>query len=297
MKVVRQSLRLASTAAVAAATAALLGALAGCRCGDVELVAEFPKGQGALEESFRLVTWNVRKGLDPRLRHDLLGLVQKEQPDLLLVQEGTADLLRESPLGGFFGKGWRYPWPKGDAVGVMSFSRVRPLEKEVVATRHREFFMTAPKEALLTKYALPGGESLLIANIHALCFERWSLGHYRAQFEDLQKKLAAHDGPLILGGDLNTWNPRRLAIVEEVARSLGLEEVSAFPQTRTTGDRGSAIANWVCGVDSMLPLDRIYLRGLEVEALSVLEEYRSSDHLPLFVVLRPSRAVLAQRLP
>ncbi len=281
--------------------AVLLAALAiasGCRCPEVCLAAPFPESEGSLGPTLRLVTWNVQKGLNPNLKSDLERLVATERPDLLLVQEGKADLLPGSALGGLFGKGWTYPWPRGTAFGVMSFSRVAPSSSELVPTRHRELLVTAPKETLLTRYRLVDGRSLLVANIHALCFERFGTRHFRAQLEDLRQRLSSHDGPMILCGDFNTWNPPRVAAVAAIARSLGLEELSAFPPKRTTGDRGSSFLNWLCGVDTSLPLDRIFQRGLGVESLSVLEEYRSSDHVGLAAVLRlePRRAHFSRRV-
>ncbi len=258
----------------------------GCRNHGIDLVVPFPEGRDSLGPTVRLVTWNIHKGLDPDLRADLASLVEGERPDILLIQEGKADISPGGGLGGLFGKGWRYPWPGGKTVGVMTFSSAAPVESELLSSRHRELLVTAPKEALITRYCLQDGRSLLVANLHAICFERWGSRKFRAQLEAIGSRLAAHDGPIILAGDFNTWNRRRLEAVDRLARSLDLEEVSGFPPTRMTGDRGSRALNWICGVDPRLPLDRIYQRGLLVESQEVLDGYRSSDHLGLLTMLR-----------
>ena len=94
--------------------------------------------------------------------------------------------------------------------------------------------------------------------------------------------MSDHAGPIVLAGDFNGWSERRLALVEQTVREVGLDEVRSFGDGRRTGDLGWSFLNWLFGVDPTLPLDRVYYRGLMPEEVEVLP-YTSSDHSALLV--------------
>ena len=96
--------------------------------------------------------------------------------------------------------------------------------------------------------------------------------------------MAAHEGPIIMAGDFNTWNQKRLDLVKEITRDVKLKEVTDFPQGRTTGDTKSEWWNKALGVDSDLPLDRVFFNGFDPTAARILN-YDSSDHWPIQVKL------------
>jgi endonuclease/exonuclease/phosphatase (EEP) superfamily protein YafD len=73
-------------------------------------------------------------------------------------------------------------------------------------------------------------ETLAIVNVHSINFEL-VLDAFRAQVEGLADVLAGHRGPIIFGGDFNTWNDARDAVLRETTARLGLTEV----QLRSTG--------------------------------------------------------------
>jgi endonuclease/exonuclease/phosphatase (EEP) superfamily protein YafD len=263
--------------------------LTSCRAHGIAYVDAFC-GARTLGSELTLLVWNVQKGLDDGLRDDLRALTTIEQPDLLLVQEGRDDLHPGEGLGGAFGKSWRYPWSRRAAEGVASYSRVLPERVDLLPSPRREFAITAPKTSLVTYYPIEDGRRLLVANVHLMAFERWGTGRLRAQLAELHERIAAHDGPVLLAGDFNTWCGRRLELVRAMARDLCLEEVEAFPEGRRTGDRGWLPVNWICGVDPALALDRVFVRGLVPLCAEVLGEWRSSDHVPLLAVLRVEAA-------
>lgn len=96
--------------------------------------------------------------------------------------------------------------------------------------------------------------------------------------------MAQHDGPIIMAGDFNTWSDARLTLVDSLARTLRLEEITGFQRGRKTGDLDLALLNWVFGVDQELPLDRVYRRGFAAASAQVLPN-DSSDHRPVLVTL------------
>jgi endonuclease/exonuclease/phosphatase (EEP) superfamily protein YafD len=165
---------------------------------------------------------------------------------------------------------------------VLTFSQVAPTRSEGIPTRWQEFFLATPKVALATEYLLPDGARLLAVNVHCLNFERWGTLKLRAQLTALKALMAKHTGPILLAGDFNTWNQRRLGLVTALARDLQLREVGEFAGPLTTGDRRAAVVNWLLGIDRALALDRVYYRGLSPLSATVLP-LMSSDHRALQV--------------
>ena len=260
----------------------LLLFIASCRVAGVNEISHFAETGTALSDTITVVTWNTEKKDGGELRQALRSLVDRQGADLVFLQECNENLLDLDFIGGYLANSWQYPWPDGDTVGVMTLSRVRPVEIKELPTKYREFFVTAPKVSLITAYPLADGTTLLAVNVHLLVFERWGTMKLRSQLEDLETVIAAHHGPVIVAGDLNTWNHKRLDLVAAMMRRLDLEEVGGISPGRRTGDRGSAFLNWLFGVDKELPLDRIYFRGLAPRSAAVLPS-EVSDHQALRV--------------
>jgi endonuclease/exonuclease/phosphatase (EEP) superfamily protein YafD len=253
-----------------------------CRATEVKPLSSLTVEQRSLPPHITIVSWNVHKQRNARLQADLHALLRQQRPTLVFLQEATAELLDATLMPGHFAPSWQYPLRQGTATGVLTFSQIAPVGSEGIPTRWREFFLATPKVALATEYLLPDGARLLAVNVHCLNFERWGTLKLRSQLTVLQARLAKHTGPLLLVGDFNTWNQRRLRLVAALARDLHLREVKEFSGALTTGDRQSAIVNWLLGIDRTLPLDRVYYRGLSPLTATVLP-LTSSDHRALQV--------------
>jgi endonuclease/exonuclease/phosphatase (EEP) superfamily protein YafD len=277
----REKLRAILKAVLFSLAAALVAACQSRGVTEIEGPAQYGE---LLPERITLVTWNTQKLHDPKIAEDLSGLIRQHRPDLLFLQEVRIDELNSDEMGGYFAKGWSYPWPGGPTIGVLTLSNSIPISIRPVQTDWRELFVTAPKVSLLTEYPLRNGETLLGVNVHLLNFEPWEPFMLRAQLRDLELVMAQHEGPMVMAGDFNTWSKTRLALVDELTRRLKLEEITSFPQGRKTGDLDSALLHWVFGVHPELPLDRIYSRGLEAHSVQVLPN-DSSDHRPVLVTL------------
>jgi endonuclease/exonuclease/phosphatase (EEP) superfamily protein YafD len=256
-----------------------------CRGQGATQVAEFSDQPQTLPATIIVVNWNAQKGANPQFASDLKLLIEREKPDIVFLQEARADLLETEQMGGYFAEGWSYPWPGGKTVGVLTLSRVPPVRIEPIPTQYREFNVTAPKVSLVTEYPLPNGENLLAVNVHLLNFEVWSLKKIRHQLEDLKTIMANHHGPIIMAGDFNTWNQKRLELVKAITRDVKLTEVTDFPNGRTTGDTKSEFWNDILGVERNLPLDRVFFLGFNPTATRVLK-YDTSDHRPILVKLK-----------
>jgi endonuclease/exonuclease/phosphatase (EEP) superfamily protein YafD len=155
---------------------------------------------------------------------------------------------------------------------VLTAARVAPLA--ACTQRVVEPLLRLPKSAVITWFALRDrADTLAVVNVHAINFSL-SLGAYSAQFDAIVDALAAHAGPLILAGDLNTWTVERAQVVREAASRLGLTEVPF------AADRRSVFFGQ--------QLDHIYVRGLALVASSATE-VTSSDHNPVAATLRDAR--------
>lgn len=256
-----------------------------CRGKGATQVAEFSDQAQTLPATITVVNWNAHKGKNPQFASDLKLLLEQEKPDIVFLQEAKADLFKPEQMGGYFAEGWSYPWPGGETVGVLTLSRVPSVRIEPVSTKYREFGVTAPKVSLVTEYPLPNGENLLALNVHLLNFERWSVKKISHQLQDLKTIMAHHAGPIIMAGDFNTWNQKRLELVKKIARDVKLNEVTGFPEGRRTGNTRSEFWNEVLGIEIELPLDRVFFSGFNPTSARVLN-YDTSDHRPILVRLK-----------
>jgi endonuclease/exonuclease/phosphatase (EEP) superfamily protein YafD len=252
-----------------------------CRVTSVETLSPLVVEQHSLPHRITVVSWNVHKQRDMRLQADLHALLRRQRPTLVFLQEATAKLLDSPLMTGHFAPSWHTHYA-GSTTEVLTFSQVAPTRSDRISTRWREFFLTTPKAALATEYLLPDGTRLLAVNVHCLNFERWGTLKLRSQLTVLQALMAKHRGALLLVGDFNTWNQRRLQLVATLAWDLQLREVREFSGALTTGDRQSAVLNWLLGIDRALALDRVYYRGLTPLSARVLP-LKSSDHRALQV--------------
>ncbi len=219
-------------------------------------------------DAFSLTTWNIYKGKLGGWKRDLHALGQHS--DLLLLQEAYL----EPELRGWLNQE-SLDWTMVEAfnlrgywTGVLTGAKVSQLSP--CAQRIREPYLRLPKTALLSYFSIRGhAVPLLVANVHGVNF---TLGNsdLDAQLEAIEKVIAAHDGPVILAGDFNTWNSARMGVVDKLAASQHLQTVSF---KRTPASRfGHSI-------------DHIYYRGLLPLRSRIIEAY-SSDNYPLTVTFR-----------
>lgn len=255
-----------------------------CQATDVIKISEFRAPEQPVPGTIAIVSWNAEKGHSDQFKSDLSRLVRVDRPDFVFLQEARADLLETKRIGGYFASSWSYPWPNGTTIGLLTLSHVPPLRIQPIPSKHREFFITAPKLSLATEYPLTNGQRLLAINVHLLAFERWATTGVASQMDDLEAIMRHHTGPIVLVGDFNTWSEKRLALVQAMADELHLTEVDGFPPGRRTGDKKISFWNWLFGIDEELVLDRVYYRGFTHHSAKVLP-YESSDHPAIQVTL------------
>lgn len=216
----------------------------------------------------KLLVWNIHKGQDLHWQEALAQF--SHETDFLLLQEVSS----QQQLDVLLAK--RFPYFLYAASfsyhqhfsGVGTFSHAAP--QSYCATATKEPWIQLPKVGIATTYPLLNGQSLLVVNLHLVNFE-WKPTNYQQQLNSAFQLIAAHQGPIILAGDFNTWNSRRLKLVETLAKNYQFEITNFTPDVRL-----HFMGN---------PLDHIFIKGLKVVEAST-RKTASSDHNPLFIKLK-----------
>jgi len=225
--------------------------------------------QLALAHDINVLVWNIYKGRGSNWAKDFKALSSDRQ--LILLQESVLN----APTDYLFTQRNAMEW-----LMARSFrnrrSRVEHGLKTgcVVSAIDSGFYMSPHAEPvsqtqkLLLKTVYPIGDStqqLLVINMHAINFV--GVKKYVDQLDQLELALDGHAGPIILAGDFNTWNPARLTHFMSVADNANLNEAVMSRQGRL--------------VHLNQHLDHVFYRGLHLESIDSLENYRSSDHAPI----------------
>ena len=209
---------------------------------------------------FRLVNWNVHKGQDKGWQEDLAKL--SKQADFVLLQEATEHQNLSTFSTALFVSSFSF---KDLLSGVKTFTKTQP--EWYCAGGVAEPLIQIPKVASVMSFPLEKDASLLLINVHLINFE-WGILAYQTQLEQLFSFVENHQGPIIMSGDFNAWNERRLNLVNNLMQKYGLDAVTLSQDERLR----------FLGY----PLDYIFTRGVKVVS-ATSEVITSSDHNPLLI--------------
>lgn len=233
--------------------------------GPLAAMPHAPVEAGAFDcGALRVLCWNIHKACDANLPGDFARLAAKH--DLILLQEAVLKTPMREAL-----EREGFSWQMADAFtvrgqgrGVLVAARIAPVGERILLTREPLFPL--PKSAIVTRYRLAGRQQqLAVANLHGINFSL-GLGRFRQQLDAVAAELKHHDGPIILGGDFNTWSLRRYAVLGEMTKQLGLTEVEP-----ATDQRRRAFGQH---------LDYLFVRGFSVQDADA-PGMQSSDHSPI----------------
>ncbi|MCS3454352.1 endonuclease/exonuclease/phosphatase (EEP) superfamily protein YafD [Aeromonas sp. BIGb0405] len=218
----------------------------------------------ALPREFGITVWNLYKGQRKNWREGMTAFAQDQ--DLLLLQESatTPDMLAWLQAGRFQWQQLQAFTQGGVSFGVMTVAKTH--QAFVCGVRSPEPLLRIPKSGLVSLYPLQGDpDGVLVVNLHAVNFEL-GMATFREQLNDLTALIHRHQGPVILGGDFNTWSEKREYWLDKLVEELGLQEAIPSPDLRRR-----AFGR---------PLDHLYYRSLDlVEVKSPATD--ASDHNPI----------------
>jgi endonuclease/exonuclease/phosphatase (EEP) superfamily protein YafD len=233
-------------------------------------------GQGSKEvlgPNIELLLWNVFKCKRVGWERDFVMLTSGK--DLILLQEAILN----TPFDAHFQHSLQHQWLLARSfkhvktnidTGVETGSTVAAQSYAFSASKHGEPIYKTKKMLLASVYPLPLGESLLVVNAHLINFV--SFDKFSVHLEQVFQTFVAHEGPIVLAGDFNTWNGKRMRYFNQRAGSFGLKEVEIRRKPRLH--------------HLYHHLDHIYYRGLDVFHVQVHTEIHSSDHFPISLTLR-----------
>ncbi|MEL0630866.1 endonuclease/exonuclease/phosphatase family protein [Psychromonas aquatilis] len=218
---------------------------------------------GFVDDTFSLLNWNIYKQQNPQWQTQLEKW--SSETDFITLQEAKYD----QRLIDFSDQEHLYPLQnvafsmQGTDYGVNTFSRIQPLQK--CATRYSEPWTYIPKTGLASTYAIRGSQqTLLLINLHGVNFTLTSTP-LKEQVSPYLQLIEAHQGPIIISGDFNTWSKARS---EEVIDTLISE---GFAETLFSKDQRLIVFGY--------PLDHVFYRDLTVLGAQSIET-DASDHTP-----------------
>ena len=214
-----------------------------------------------------IVTWNAHKYADANYFFDLKKIA--ETSDILMVQEAMHSTGWQLAFASHFQFSFSFfksfCLQTQIATGVQTAARFLLTQNENIVSLDTEPFSFTPKVTGLSRIEIPGHGSVLLVNTHALNFNTGDL--FERQIDQVVARIASEKGPIIWGGDFNSWTPGRKEYLNEKTKTLGMTHIQPANDNRN------------------LILDHIYVRGFTVESAEVLTQ-SSSDHQPLKAVLK-----------
>lgn len=221
-----------------------------------------------------VLLWNVYKCQKKGWQKDFTVLSQDK--DLVMLQEAVLN----SHFDQHFKNSIKHQWIMARSfkhvksnieTGVKTGSTVTAKTYYFSASKHSEPISQTKKMLLTTLYPIiNSAQSLLVVNCHLVNFV--SFKKFSNHLDQVFQSLNCHIGPIILAGDFNTWNGKRLKYFKLLAGSNMLEEVKMHRQTRAR--------------HLFQHLDHIYCRGMAVIDAHVHSNIHSSDHFPISLSLR-----------
>jgi endonuclease/exonuclease/phosphatase (EEP) superfamily protein YafD len=218
----------------------------------------------------KILVWNLYKGSEDTFGAEFLFL--SFDRDLILTQEvyldeKMFDIFKFLPHMHFMTATSFFSGKDKIRTGVGTISTVKPIQAQYVRTDTLEPFTNTPKMSLITKYPIKNShENFNVVNIHGINFV--TNKSFEIELKNLEVELKKITGPIIFAGDFNTWNKERLAMLDVLARKIGLQEAIFSTDYRKTWN-----GNY---------LDHFYF-SKNIKVLSARSEktYKGSDHQPL----------------
>ena len=219
------------------------------------------------KDSFTVLCWNVAKlTLKSSYKKYLNSLIENENIDILLLQEVKKKLTKELDI-------YDYSYILSPNIqtrrytfGVLSAFKISCDDTLSLLTKKQELAYATHKVTLITEHKLSNNKKLLIVNLHAINFVKNS--DFYDELNSIKKIIKPHKGAMIVAGDFNTWNRKRVRFLKEFTSELSLKEVKFNDNTNIK----KVFTN---------SLDYIFYRDLELIDSKVINSKNISDHNPI----------------
>jgi endonuclease/exonuclease/phosphatase (EEP) superfamily protein YafD len=236
------------------------------------VAVKLPKTEQLVGKKIVLLNWNVHKNNHAlEWLEDFSKILHRHTPDMITFQEYQT-MNKKSILDNHHEYGYGFfpniVW-KQNHFGLINASKSKIVNFDFYMTKEVEPIIKTPKITLETTYKMESGESLRVINVHMINFVK--IKKFLAQVEQIESALAKDENPVILSGDFNTWNKKRMHIIERLTKKYSLNSVD-FSENRHQK------------VPFPYPLDHIFYKKLKLQKAEVLSDITTSDHKPLLVV-------------
>lgn len=228
------------------------------------------------KDNISVLNWNIQKSnTNFKWVNEFKELIEEHLPSIILLQEcqfqkGLESILEFEKFGFIFAPNFVDIF-RNRHSGVLTASSAKHQCVTVIKSHAFEPLIKVPKIFLSTTYHIENIETeLLVLNIHAINF----VGFWKfiSQVQQLEYSIKTHNGPVILSGDFNTWNRRRISILDKILTDACLKKVEFH-------DDHKHIKKFLLNN----PLDHIYYKGLEIKQQAKALVTETSDHNPLLV--------------
>ena len=155
---------------------------------------------------------------------------------------------------------------KQNIFGVLTAAKCSFSNITTSLSTKKELGFTSHKSFLITQHQLCNGKTLYLANIHALNFV--SDKTFKYELQKIKNLLQTLEGPIIIGGDFNNWNKKRLQFLKDFQKELELHKLAVKESHHVKQIFSQTI-------------DHIYYRGIKpIEAVAI-DTKKISDHNPI----------------
>jgi endonuclease/exonuclease/phosphatase (EEP) superfamily protein YafD len=225
-----------------------------------------------LPDTFSLMSWNVHKemGRTP-FNRTFETLLQTNKPELILLQEAVLDQHTHECFPGYNVSAAINIDLRHRQYGVLSAAKSPIIETIGIKTNRREMHFATRKSLLITTHPFKNGTELTAVNLHAINFV--SAAVFVEEIDRLIEALQLRSGPLVVTGDFNTWNRKRMDYLESFALAINLEP-ARFKNEQHIKQRFSK------------PLDHLYYRGIELLHAEAVDTGKVSDHNPIVATFK-----------
>jgi len=221
------------------------------------------------DNQFTILCWNVAKlTLNHEFKDYLKSIIKQENIDILLLQEFKKQLSTEIDIGDYSHILSPNIETKKNIFGVLNAFHFFCEKDVLLLTKKRELKYATHKSSLMTIHKMKNNKSLAIVNIHAINFVQNSA--FFNELNYLKSNIESYEGALIVAGDFNTWNKKRVRFLKKFVDDLSLKNVSFANDSHIK----KVLKN---------NIDYVFYRGLEVLDSKVIDSKKISDHNPIVV--------------